>query len=85
MTYKCPCCGNYTFRDPPDISIAYICPVCCWENDVFITADDEPSDENGGITLVDAKKNYKAYGASRKKLLRMVRSPTPEEIAANES
>ena len=51
MKYSCPCCGYYTFPVPADQAVAYICPVCFWENDVFIESDDEPSDENHGLTL----------------------------------
>ena len=49
--YPCPCCGYLTYPVPREDAIAYICPVCFWENDVFVTSDDEPSDENHGISL----------------------------------
>lgn len=38
--YPCPCCGCITLPVPPSEAIAYICPVCFWENDVFISSDD---------------------------------------------
>ena len=60
--------------------IAYICPVCYWENDVFITSDDEPSDENHGITLKEGRENYKIFGACSKERLIYVRNPEPEEF-----
>ena len=60
--YKCLCCGNETLPVPAEDAIAYICPVCWWENDVFIHSDDEPSDENHGMTLLEARKNYTKYG-----------------------
>lgn len=62
--YKCLCCGNNTLPVPPEDAIAYICPICFWENDVFIKSDDEPSDENRGMTLNQARANYKEYGIS---------------------
>lgn len=34
--YPCPCCKYITFPVPPNEAVAYICPVCYWENDVFI-------------------------------------------------
>lgn len=77
--YKCRCCGNYTLSAPPDCAIAYICPVCCWENDVFIDGDDVPSDENGGLTLIDARKNYLKFGAVRESFTKYARKPTIEE------
>ncbi len=48
---------------PREDAIAYICPVCFWENDVFVTSDDEPSDENHGISLRTAQENYRSFGA----------------------
>ena len=79
MMYKCPCCGNYTLKALPEIAIAYICPVCCWENDVFIKSADEPSDENGGMTLTEAQINYRQFGAVRESFIKYTRSPTFEE------
>ena len=49
--YPCPCCGFLTYNVPADEDCGYICPVCFWENDPFITSDNEPSDSNHGITL----------------------------------
>ncbi|MCI7334098.1 MAG: hypothetical protein MSH34_04135 [Oscillospiraceae bacterium] len=65
---------------PQEQAIAYICPVCYWENDVFITSDDEPSDENHGMTLKEGMENYKKIGACSKDRLIYVRKPKPEEI-----
>ncbi len=77
--YKCPCCGNYTLPAPSNCAIAYICPVCYWENDVFIKSDDEPSDENRGMTLIEAKRNYLQFGAVSEDLIKYTRQPTVEE------
>ena len=60
--YKCLCCGNETLPVPAEDAIAYICPVCWWENDVFIHSKNDPSDENHGMTLLQAQENYKKYG-----------------------
>ena len=60
--YKCKCCGRETLHVPPEDAVAYICPICWWENDVFTTDDDEPSDENHGISLNHARKNFIAHG-----------------------
>ena len=78
--YPCPCCGNITLPVPAEEAIAYICPVCFWENDVFITSDDERSDENHGLTLNEARANYKKFGASDKKFIKYVRKATADEI-----
>ena len=77
--YKCPCCGYKTLPVPQDKATAYICPVCYWENDVFISGEDEPSDENNGLTLLKAHENYLAYGACSKEFKEYTRIPTEEE------
>lgn len=60
--YKCLCCGNETLPVPAEEAIAYICPVCWWENDVFLKSPNEPSDENHGMSLLEAHENYIKYG-----------------------
>lgn len=78
--HPCPCCGYLTYSVPPEEDIAYICPVCFWENDVFITSDDEPSDENHGVSLRKARENYRSFGACTRSMLPYVRGPEPEEV-----
>ena len=68
--YPCPCCGYKTLPVPKEDAIAYICPVCYWENDVFIKSDDEPSDENGGMTLNQARENYKKFGICEERFVK---------------
>ena len=78
--YKCKCCGCYTLPMPSAEALAFICPVCFWENDVFITSDDEPSDENHGLTLSEARRNYYKFGASCTQVKEHIRKPTQEEL-----
>lgn len=78
--YPCPCCGYLTFPVPREEALAYICPVCFWENDVFDPGEDDPSDENGGMTLREGRENYRRYGAVRPGLARHARPPKPGEI-----
>ncbi len=61
--YPCPCCGELTLPVPREEAIAFICPVCWWENDVFTPGEEEPSDENRGMTLREGRENYLRYGA----------------------
>ena len=70
--YQCPCCECFTYNVPPKEDCGYICPVCFWENDPFITSDSDPSDLNHGITLNEAKNNYLEFGACERKMLRYV-------------
>ena len=58
----CPCCGYITIPEGGQYT-AHICPVCFWEMDCFIESDNEPSDQNHGLTLNQCRANYKRYGA----------------------
>lgn len=78
--YPCPCCGYLTFPVPKEDAIAYICPVCFWENDVFDPGKDDPSDENGGMTLREGRENFQKYGAVEPRFVQCVRPPLPGEI-----
>lgn len=78
-SYPCPCCGCLTFPVPKEEAIAYICPVCFWENDVFDPDEDAPSDENRGMTLRQGRENYRKWGAVREDLVRYARPPRPGE------
>ena len=75
----CPCCGCITIPNGGD-ALAYICPVCMWEIDLFITGPDEPSDQNHGLTLNQAKEKYRAFGAVLPRLIPYARPPRPEEL-----
>ena len=78
--YPCPCCGCITLPVPREEAIACICPVCFRENDVFATSDDEPSDENHGMSLNEARKNHQSFGFFCKEMLCHVRKPALEEL-----
>ena len=81
MKYKCPCCGYYTYPVPPERDHGYICHVCYWENDAFLSNDMEPSDCNHGLTLLEARANYKNMGACCEEMLQHVRYPRPDELS----
>lgn len=78
--WPCPCCGCLTFPVPPRDALAYICPVCMWENDLFTASDQDPSDENRGLSLAQARENWRVHRVSRPELARYVRDPLPEEL-----
>ena len=80
--YPCPCCGYLTFPVPKEEALAYICPVCFWENDLFDPGEDDHSDENHGMTLCQGRENYRKYGAVRPDFLRYVRPPRDWERPA---
>lgn len=74
----CPCCGFITIPNKGD-ALAYICPVCFWEIDLFIQSDNEASDQNHGLTLIEARRNYKGFGASLANLKKHCREPKEHE------
>ncbi|MEG1447800.1 MAG: CPCC family cysteine-rich protein [Oscillospiraceae bacterium] len=78
--YPCPCCDYITFPVPKEEALSYICPVCFWENDVFTLSDDEPSDENHGMTLNEGRSNFRLFGACTQDMLIHVRNPKLDEI-----
>ena len=79
-SYPCPCCGYLTFPVPKEDAVAFICPICLWENDVFDPEEDAPSDENRGMTLRQGRENYRRCGAVREDLVVHAREPKPEEL-----
>ncbi|MEG1869365.1 MAG: CPCC family cysteine-rich protein [Oscillospiraceae bacterium] len=74
----CPCCGYITIPNNGD-ALAFICPVCFWEIDTFILGIDEKSDQNHGLTLQEARENFKSFGASMAKLKQYCREPLVNE------
>lgn len=77
----CPCCGYITIPNHGD-ALAYICPVCGWEVDLFIKSDAEPSDQNHQLTLSLARKNYLVYGAVLPRIRKFCREPKDSEFPA---
>lgn len=78
--FPCPCCGYKTFPVPKEDALAYICPVCLWENDVFDPGEDQPSDENRGMTLAEGRAAFRRLGAVREDLVQYARKPLPGEL-----
>ena len=58
----CPCCGADIPQNP---SWGYICPTCLWEIDYDAQdAPEEPSDQNHGLSLEEARMNFRTFGCS---------------------
>ncbi len=79
MKYKCPCCGYYTFHNKPDGNYD-ICPVCFWEDD--LTQSEDLTCEGGAnkVSLLQARKNYKEFGACEREIIPHVRKPYHDEL-----
>lgn len=57
-----------------------ICPICFWEDD---PVQSENPDYRGGankISLHEAQKNYKEFGACEKRFLKNVKRPSKNDI-----
>lgn len=76
---SCPCCGYITIPNKGD-AMCFICPICMWEIDLFIAGDNEASDLNHGLTLKEARKNYKQFGAVLESLKKYCREPKDNEL-----
>jgi hypothetical protein len=77
--YRCPCCGCRTLRERGAFEN---CPVCFWEDD---GQDDHDAEEirggpNYDLSLAQARKNYREFGAFDRRVLSLVRKPTTAEI-----
>lgn len=78
--WRCPCCGFYTFEKEPNGTFD-ICPVCFWEDDGNYDFEDI-NEEYGanGVSLIEARMNFKEYRAFDISLLEHVREPNPNEL-----
>ena len=78
--HKCPCCGYYTLDLDHGYPCYDICPVCFWEDDPDQRKDETNDGGANKVSLIQARKNYKEFGACEAWLLKFVRQPKPEEL-----
>lgn len=78
LRYTCPCCGYLTLTDKPPGTFA-ICPVCFWEDDEVQFKDPMSAGGANQVSLAEARKNFRAFGAVMEQFVGQVRPPTPEE------
>ena len=62
-----------------------ICPVCFWEDDGSYEDLEEPSGANHGLTVNQAKNNFKVFGACEEDMIPHVRKPRADETPYIES
>jgi hypothetical protein len=76
---RCPCCGCRTLSERGCFEI---CPVCFWEDDGQddTDADDVRGGPNRGLSLSDARANYRRIRACDQQSVNHVRQPKPEEL-----
>jgi Cysteine-rich CPCC len=77
--YACPCCDFLTLTEPPTGTFA-ICPVCRWEDDNIQFENIDYEGGANGVSLRQARKNFRQYAASDLRSLDRTRAPRPEEL-----
>lgn len=75
--YTCPVCGYKVFTKTA--GSFEICPICFWQDDVVDLQEMYKPMGPNKVSLEQAQKNYKEFGASEKRLLEHVRQPIGEE------
>lgn len=73
MKRKCPVCGYLTIDGKWSV-----CPVCFWEYDG--EDETEESGANSGLTIAQARENYKTFGACDRSAAGKVRPPFKSEL-----
>lgn len=73
--HPCPCCGYLQFDEPPG-SYAF-CEICWWEDD-FVQLR-FPWMGGANIPLIEAQKNFAAFGASTPGDMDRVRRPIEKQ------
>lgn len=82
MNIECPCCGYFTI-DSEDEVIVEICPVCFWQYDEVAHINPDEIIGANHVSMNEAKKNFKKYGASEKQFQNKVRQPLFNELPEN--
>lgn len=75
--YQCPCCGYDTLDS--NEHVYDICPVCYWEDDPFQYEDPDLEGMANGVSLNQARENYKNFGACEESCIKYVRAPKKHE------
>ena len=78
--HKCPICGYYTFTEENGNEI---CPVCFWEDDLFdviLEVDESEESMANGISISEARENWKVMRCCRPDIKDFCRNPLPSEL-----
>ena len=76
---KCPCCGNYSIEDRGEEVVVDICPICFWQFDIVGHEKETISIGPNKVSLIEARENYKDFGASEARFIEYVRKPESDE------
>ncbi|EII3193272.1 hypothetical protein ABZY26_000628 [Listeria monocytogenes] len=84
--HRCACCNSLTIEVRGEFEI---CQVCYWEDEAYShyqnisTIEDLlniRSSANNGLTLLEARQNFKQFGACELAMKQFVREPTEGEL-----
>jgi Cysteine-rich CPCC len=68
--HQCPCCDYFTLEEPHAWEI---CHICFWEDDgIYLDRPDFGSGANHGMTLRQARENFRLLGACEATMLENV-------------
>ena len=74
----CPCCRYKTFEENT-YSTCHICPICSWEDEALIETSISESFGPKHVSLAQAQKNFRDFGAMEKGFLEHTREPKDSE------
>lgn len=74
----CPCCKYDTFKKEERLNYS-ICPICFWEDDPMAFEDPEFVGGANRVSLIQAQKNYKEFGACEKDMIKNTRKPNASD------
>lgn len=86
MRYKCPCCGYWTIESDFEV-VVDICKVCFWQYDWVAHKYPDRVIGPNGLSLNEARENYKKYGICKTKFIGegLTRKPKPDEIRQDDN
>lgn len=76
--FPCPCCGYIVFHEPPDSDD--ICEICFWHDDALSLAEVTTAQGPNDVSLVEAQRNFRAFGAKEARLKDSARRPLPTDM-----
>lgn len=75
--YTCPCCGYFSFNDPPGSHD--ICAICFWEDDEVQLRQEWWDHGGANPPLRESQANYAKFGVCKPRLISCVRAPIAED------
>jgi len=71
--FPCPCCGHLVHDREPGFHQS--CPICGWEDDLAQLRFPLMPGSSNTVSLLEAQKNYRDYGASERRSVGSTRAP----------